>query len=328
MNSPATAAKVLVAGAIDEAARALLHARSDVDYEVLETTSEADLDARIAGLDALVLRLTPLRAETVAKADRLKVVARFGVGYDNVDLEALTRRAIPLAVVGDANAVTVAEHTLGIMIALSRQFVRLDRAVREGRYEMRHAARQRDLSGKTVLIVGFGRIGRQVAKRCAAFGMTVIAADPYVEGAEVEALGFGHVSDFRDALGQADFVTLHLPGQADGRSVMSTAEFAGMKPGASFINAARGSLVDEDALAEALTKGPLRSAGLDVTRHEPPPPDNPLLGLDNVVLTPHTAGLTEEGARRMSLVSVQNALDAIDGRLDPDLVVNKEVLKR
>jgi D-3-phosphoglycerate dehydrogenase len=328
MERPEAAAKVLVAGAIDAAGRALLEARGDVGYELLETASEADLAARIADCDALVLRLTPLRAATIAKANRLKVVARFGVGYDNVDLAALTRRGIPLALVGDANAVPVAEHTLGLMLAVSRQVVRLDSALRAGRYEARSTGRRSELRGKTVLVVGFGRIGRQVAKRCAAFDMAVIAADPRVEAAEVETLGFRHLNDFRDALAEADFVTLHLPGRADGRPLLAAAEFAAMKPGAYLVNAARGSLVDEDALAEALTSGRIGGAGLDVTRREPPPPDNPLLGLDNVVLTPHVAGLTEESARRMSLASVRNALDAIDGRLDADLVVNKEVLKR
>jgi D-3-phosphoglycerate dehydrogenase len=328
MAGSAAAAQVLVAGPVDQAALDLLEARGDVGYEQLETASVADLEARIAGLDALVLRLTPLRAETIAKADRLKVVARFGVGYDNVDLEALTRKGIPLAVVGEANAVTVAEHALGMMLAASRHFVPLDRAVREDRYELRHGAGQTELWGKTVLIVGFGRIGRQLAKRCTAFDMTVIAADPYLDGPEAEALGVAHVSDFRQALPQADFVTLHLPGRADGQPIMTAAAFERMKPGAYFINTARGSLVDEDALAQALTDGRLRGAGLDVTQQEPPQPDNPLLRLDNVVLTPHTAGLTEECTRRMSLVSLQNALDAIDGRLDPDLVVNKEVLER
>ncbi len=328
MTGSTGAPRVLVAGPVHKAALDLLEARGDVGYELRETTTVADLEARIAEIDALVLRLTPLQAETIARADRLKVVARFGVGYDNVDVEALTRKGIPLAVVGEANAVTVAEHALGMMLAASRHFIPLDRAVREDRYELRHGAGQTELWDKTILIVGFGRIGRQIAKRCAAFDMRVIAADPVLERSDAETMGVAHVSDFRDALGEADYVTLHLPGRPDGQPIMTSAEFDRMKPGAYFINTARGSLVDEEALAAALTDGRLRGAGLDVTRQEPPQPDNPLLRLDNVVLTPHTAGLTDECTRRMSLVSVQNALDAIDGRLDPDLVVNKEVLQR
>ena len=321
-------ANVLLAGAVDQAAMALLEARGDVSYEVLAQATAADLEARIAEVDALVLRLAPVREEAVAKAGRLKVISRHGVGYDNVDLAALTRRGIPLAVVGDANAVTVAEHALGLMVAITRRFVISDQAVRRCDYGTRNPAEQSELFGKTVLIVGFGRIGPLVAKRCAAFDMNIVVADPFVDGAAVRDRGFRYVENFRDALGEADFVTLHMPGLQDGRPVMAAPEFRAMKPGAYLINVARGSLLDEAALAEALTGGHLRGAGLDVTRQEPPTPDNPLLALENVIFTPHSAALTQECGRRMGLVSVQNALDAIDDCLKPDFVVNKEVLGR
>ena len=319
-------AQVLIAGSVNEGGLALLRARGDVDFEMLANPSVADLDARIADIDALVLRLTPVREETIAKADRLKVVSRFGVGYDNVDVTALTRRGIPLTVVGDANAVTVAEHTFMHMLAASRRLIAQDRAVREDRYHERGAAGKSDLWRKTVLVVGFGRIGRLVAERCAAFGMAVIVADPYAERAAVEANGYRYLEDFHDGLAEADFVTLHLPAMADGRPILAAAEFRAMKPGAFLLNVARGALVDEAALAEALESGQLRGAGLDVTREEPPSADSPLLRFDNVVLTPHSASLTEECIERMSIVSVQNALDAIDGCLKPEFVVNREAL--
>ena len=319
-------ATVLVARATDPAALALFDARDDVAYEVLETPTVEDLEARIAGLDAILLGLTPVQAPLIAKAARLKVVSRFGVGYDNVDVPALTAQGIPLTTVGEANAVTVAEHALMLMLAASRELVVHDAAVRGGDYGLRSQRKRADLWRKTVLVVGFGRIGQRVARLCAAFDMDAIVADPFVASDAVQAAGFRHVRDFRDGLGEADFVTLHMPGQPDGAPVLGPAEFAAMKPGAYLINTARGSLVDEDALAAALTRGDLRGAGLDVTREEPPAPDNPLLGLENVVLTPHIGSLTEEGVRRMAMESVQNCLDAIDGRLRPDYVVNKEVL--
>ncbi|MEE9250069.1 MAG: hydroxyacid dehydrogenase [Alphaproteobacteria bacterium] len=321
-------ANVLIAGPIHEAGQALLDARADIDYAVLSHATVADLDARIADLDGLLLRLTPLAAETIARARRLKVVARYGVGYDNVDVDALTRSGIPLAIVGEANAVPVAEQAVGLMIAATRQMVVMDRLTRNGGYDARNTAGLTELWGKTVLVVGFGRVGRLVALRCAAFDMTIVIADPYVEREAVEASGYRYVADFRDALEGADFVTLHLPANPDGSPVMGAAEFAKMKAGGYFINVARGSLVDEDALFTALTNGRLRGAGLDVMREEPPAPDCPLLTLDNVVLSPHTAALTEECSRRMSEVSVRSILDAIDGRLDAELVVNKEVLGR
>ncbi len=319
-------ANVLIEGPIHEAGYTLLDARADIDYETLRPATVADIEARIADLDGLLLRLAPFNADTIAKATRLKVVARYGVGYDRIDVAALSRSGIPLAVVGEANAVPVAEHAMGLMIAVSRQMVVMDRMTRSGQYDARNTSGLTELSGKTVLIVGFGRIGKQMVRRCAAFDMTVIVADPYVAREAVAAQGYRHVADFREALGEADFVTLHLPADADGGPVMGAAEFAKMKAGAYFINVARGALVDEDALVGALASGRLRGAGLDVTREEPPAPDSPLLRLDNVVLSPHVAALTEECVRRMSEVSVKNILDGIDGRLDPALVINREIL--
>ncbi len=297
-----------------------------MSYEVIETPTVADLEARIAEFDAILLGITPFTETTIAKATRLKVVSRFGVGYDNVDVAALTARGIPLTTVGDANAVTVAEHALMLMLAASRELVVHDAAVRGGDYAQRGQRKRADLWRKTVLVIGFGRIGRRVARLCAALDMTVIVADPLVEPAQVQAAGFRHLKDFRDGLGEADFVTLHMPGQPDGAPVLGPAEFAAMKPGAFLVNTARGSLIDEDALHEALTGGHLRGAGLDVTRQEPPQPDNPLLALENLVLTPHIGSLTEEGVARMAMESVRNCLDGIDGRLRPGYVVNQEVL--
>ena len=319
-------AKVLVDGIVHEAGRALLAARPDVEFEVLDPISVADLEARIAALDAVIVRLTQVQAETIAKAKRLKVVSRFGVGYDAIDVAALTRHGIPLTIVGDVNAVTVAEHTLGMMLAVARRLVLYDRQVHARDYTRRAAADHAELWRKTVLIVGFGRVGRRVARLCAAFDMEVIAADPLVPRRDVEEAGYGYVADFREALPAADFVTLHLPANPDGTPVMASAEFKAMKPGAIFVNAARGSLVDEQALAEACSAGRLGGAGLDVLRHEPPAPDCPLLGLDNVIMTPHSAAYTGECNRRSSLVSAQNVLDALDDRLNPELVVNREVL--
>ena len=319
-------ARVLVAGAIHEAAEALLAARPDIDYEIVPRASAADIEARIADIDGIVLRVTPFGAETIARAARLKVVSRYGVGYDTVDVAALTARRIPLAIVGEANAVPVAEHALAMMLAASRRLVAGDRAVRAGDWGARHELGTTELAGKRVLVVGFGRIGRRVAKRCAAFDMRVVVADPYAGQDEVEACGYRYLADFREALGESEFVTLHLPGNADGSALMGAAEIAAMKDGAYLVNVARGSLVDEAALAAALRHGRLAGAGLDVLAEEPPASDSPLIGLDRVVLSPHNAALTGECVRRMSQVSVRNVLDAFDGRLDPELVVNREVL--
>lgn len=319
---------VLIAGPIHDAGRALLERRDDVHCEMLRNPCVRDIDDRIEDLDAILLRLTPLRSETIEKAKRLKVVSRHGVGYDNVDVDALNRRSIPLSIVGDVNAAPVAEHAFALMLAVARKLVVLDRATRGGGYDIRHHCQLTELQAKTVLIVGYGRVGRHMARRCAAFDMKVMVADPYANAQDVVSAGYDHLDDFRDALHAADFVSLHLPGTADGEALIGAVEFERLKPGAFLINTGRGTLICEDALVQALTSGRLAGAGLDVTRNEPPDPDSPLLKLEQVILSPHCASHTEECMARMSTVSVQNLLDAIDGELDPALVVNREVLDR
>ena len=318
---------VLVAGPIHEAGRALLDQRHDVQYEILPNPCVEDIERRIDHLDAILLRLTPLKDETIGKAKNLKIVSRHGVGFDQVDVDALSRRGIPLSIVGDVNAVPVAEHAFALMLALARNLIVMDRATRNGGYGIRNDCHFVELQGKEVLIVGYGRIGRQMARRCAAFDMNVVIADPYACRNEIESAGFIHVEDFRDALQTADFVSLHLPGAQDGRPPVGEPELKRMKPGAFLINTGRGSLICEDALIRALGCGQLGGAGLDVTRDEPPAPDSPLLNLENVILSPHCASHTRECMARMSEVSVRNILDAFDGRLNPELVVNRESLE-
>jgi D-3-phosphoglycerate dehydrogenase len=318
--------KVLVCGRIHDDGLALLKARPDVDWDVLEAGAPDEVEARIAEVDAIVVRTTPIRGALLAKAKRLKVVSRHGVGYDNVDVPALSERRIPLTVVGSANSVPVAEHAMAMMLAVTRQVRVYDRAVRAGNYKVRDSLAMVELAGKTVLVVGFGRIGTRVARRCAAFDMNVIVADPFVPKRAIEGQGYRYVADFREALREADVVTFHMPGALDGEPVMGAPEFATIKRGAWLVNCARGTLIDEAALVKALGDGTLRGAGLDVTRDEPPSADHPLLKLDNVILSPHSAGSTPECFARMAVVSVRNALDALDGRLDPDMVVNPDVL--
>lgn len=317
---------VLIAGAIHEAGQALLDQRTDVRFEMLSDPRVSDINERIEDVHGIVLRLTPLPAETISRAKRLKIVSRHGVGYDNVDVDALSRQRIPLSIVGDVNAVPVAEHAFSLMLAIARKLVILDHAVRNGPYGIRNQCHLTELQDKAILIVGFGRIGRQMARRAAAFDMNVTIADPFANSDEVELAGYDYVKDFRDALPQADFVSLHLPGDTDNGALIRDAELEEMKPGAFLINTGRGTLICEDALARALTTGQLGGVGLDVTRDEPPDPNSPLLKLENIIFSPHCAAHTEECMARMSKISAQNVLDAIDGALDPELVVNREVL--
>ena len=275
----------------------------------------------------MTIRTTPLPAEVLDCAQRLKVVSRHGVGYDNIDVDALTRRRIPLAIAADANATAVAEHTLYFMLALAKQGLRYDRATREGRWAVRNSLEAVDLMGRRVLVMGFGRIGREVARRCAAFGMAVMVYDPYVQANVIEAAGdYRSVPDFEAALPETDVLTVHMPLGADSRGLIGAAELAALPPHAFVINAARGGIIDEAALHDALTSGRIAGAGLDVFDREPPPDDHPLFALPNVILTPHSAGLSKEAAVRMAISTARNVLAGIDGKLDPSMVVNREVL--
>ncbi len=297
-----------------------------VEVDIVPAPSTVDVAAKVAGADAIIARTSPITAALVAAAPRLRIVARYGVGYDNIDVPALTRRRIPLATIGDVNAMPVAEQTFALLLTLSRRVIAYDAASRDGSWKLRDSLTIWELAAKTIAIVGLGRIGKAVAKRSLAFDMKVVAVDPAVSEAVMASLGVRRVASLREALGQADIVTLHLPLSDATRNLLGAAELAAMKPGSVLINAARGGIVDEAALAAALRSGHLAGAGVDVLAQEPPPADHPLLGLDNLVISPHCAALTAECAIRMSLTCAENVLGAFDGTLDRSRVVNPEVL--
>lgn len=318
--------KVLILGKLHAAGLERLGAVAGIEIEELPDHA-AELPDRVADADAIIVRMTPIDTDLIDAAPNLRIVARHGVGYEAVDVDALTRRAIPLALVGDVNSGAVAEHTLALMLALAKRLVAYDQATRAGEFAISDSFSARELSGRTVLILGFGRIGRQVARRCAAFEMSVVVADPFVEASVVREAGYRYLGDFHDALGEADYVTVHVPKSPDTEYLIGAAELGAMKPEASVLNLSRGGIVDEAALRDALVAGRLRGAALDVFEDEPPASDNPLFALDSVVVSPHCAALTEECARRMALACAENVLAVLDGRLDPALVVNREVLE-
>ncbi|MGE0117457.1 MAG: hydroxyacid dehydrogenase [Dongiaceae bacterium] len=321
-------ANILILGRIHEAGLDILRAQPGVSFDVVATPTEPEILARAPTADAIIVRTTKLTAAAIDAAPRLKIVSRHGVGYDNVDLAALDRRGIPLTLVGNVNALAVAEHALFMMLTIAKRGIAYDRATRDGNWKLRDSFGATELAGKTLLLLGFGRIGREVAKRAQAFGMTVLAYDPYVRDAAMYAARVQPVPKLEDALPQADFVSVHLPLTPETNGIIGARQFAAMKRTAIVISTARGGLVDEAALAEALRSGTIRAAGLDVFVDEPPSSDNPLLKLDNLLLSPHSAGLTAECAMRMGEVSARNALVGLNGTLDPELVVNKHVLKR
>lgn len=316
---------ILVAGKLHPAGVALLEATPGISFKLIDEISLESYLPDLPAADALVLRTQPLTAEAIATAPRLAIVSRHGVGYDAVDVKALDARRIPLSIVGDVNSRAVAEHTLMLMLAVARRAAPHDQAVRQGIWNVRNRFETVELDGGRLLLLGFGRIGRRVAALAQAFGMSVMAHDPFVAADVMVQLGVEPAPDLLAALETADYVSLHMPGSPKG-ALIGARELAVMKPGAILVNAARGGLVDEAALDAALRRGKLRGAGLDVLESEPPPAGHPLLSNDRVLLSPHSAGLTAECAARMAVSSVQNVLDHFAGKLSPALVVNAKAI--
>lgn len=316
--------KILVIQPLRAEALALFDQRDDVTYQVVTDFSPANILRHVADADAITVRDAPLPAEVLEAAPNLRIVSRHGVGYDNVPVAYCTARNIPVTVVGDVNAISVAEQTMFLMLAAARAGTQLDAAVRAGDFAARSRLIGVELQARNLLVVGFGRIGREVAKRAAAFGMKIVVYDPYAD--RLPAADIRFVDRLEDGLALADVLTLHIPLTDASRNLVDAAALARLKPGAIVINTARGGIVDENALVAALHDGHIRAAGLDTFLQEPLPADHPLLAEERVVLSPHSAALTEESLIGMGVMTARNALAGLDGTLDPALVVNRSVL--
>jgi D-3-phosphoglycerate dehydrogenase len=315
--------KVLMVQGLHPEGVKLLAARADLEPVALQSDVEAEIAAAARDADAITVRSARITRDIIEAAPKLKIVARHGVGYDAVDVGALTARGIPLAISIHANMVPVAEHVMFMLLTLLKDAAHYDALTRAGDWGSRWNVKANDLAGKDLLIIGFGRTGSRVARRALAFEMTVHVCDPYIDQALIREAGCLPVADFRAALPAVDAVSVNCPLSEETRHMFSGAEFAAMKPSAVIVNCARGGIVDERALYAALTGGGLRGAGLDVFEAEPSPADNPLFRLKNVILSPHIAGVTVESTIRMSKQTAQNVLDCFDGRLDPEVIVKR-----
>ncbi len=318
--------KVLLLQPIHDAGLALLKERDDVDIAIASAIAEDTLIREIRDAHALIARATPVTRAMIDAAADLRVVSRHGVGYDSVDVARLTERGIPLAITIHGNALSVAEHTLYLILALAKRGFAFDQAVGRGNFDIRATLRGADIAGKSLLIVGFGRTGTRVARFARAFDMKVFVYDPYIDQSLVASAGHSRVNDYLSILPEMDMVTLHCPLTEETRGMISNRELDAMKPSAYLVNCARGGIVDEQALCAALKSRGIAGAGLDVFVREPLPGDNPLLALDNVITSPHVAGVTLEASMRMATGAAANVLAAFDGTLDPAAVVNSEVL--
>ena len=322
--------KIFITESFSQAGRSLLGERDDIEMvEFSNMISAGDFQAKLrehAPVHGVALGATRFGETELEASGDMKVVTRIGVGFDAVDVPALSRRKVPLMVAGTANSPSVAEQALFMMLTLAKRATEMHSIVIDNKWPSRLGALPYDLYGKTVLIVGFGRIGTRTAKRCQAMEMNVLIYDPYKAAADIKAAGCEPVADLDAALPRADFVSIHCPKNPETVGMFSAARLKLMKRTAYLVNTARGGIVDEPALYEALTSGKLAGAGLDVFEQEPPPAGHKLLSLPNVITAPHVAGVTVEAVDRMSAQTARNILSALDGEPIRQNVINPDVL--
>jgi D-3-phosphoglycerate dehydrogenase len=303
--------RVLVPQPIAEEGLAVLRG-SGLEVVQPPDTALATLQEHIADCQGVLVRTVQLTAELLGCAPSLRVVARHGAGYDNIDLDYCRSRGISATYAPHANTVAVAEHALGLLLAIAKNLRRCDIAIRRGSFDVRNTDYGIELDGKVLGVIGLGRIGQLVARRAAAgFGMRVIGFDPYVDPAalpdDVRALPFDEL------LATADALSVHVPLNDATRDLVGPEQFAAIKPGSYLVNCARGGVVNEQALLAALRSGKLRAAALDVFDDEPLPVTSPLVELDNVLLTPHMAAHTTESLARMAVHAAEGIVAVARG---------------
>ncbi len=303
---------VYVTQPIHEEAMTLLRAAADV---VVGFGLEAqELESVLPEVHAILVRTSPMPAGLIDRAQSLRVIARHGVGVDNIAVAAATRRGIPVLITPRANLRSVAEQVFTLAMAVSRNTVRSDRLVRDGRFIDRDQMVGRELFGARLGVIGFGRIGKEVARiATGGFGMRVLAYDPYLPHDEIRAGGAQPVESLTELLGACEFVTVHVPLTPETYGLLGPRELALMRPGSILIQTSRGGVVDESALVGVLREGRLAGAGIDVFEREPPPEDHPFFSLEQAVLTPHTAAHTRQAMRRMAVDAARGIIDVLDG---------------
>jgi len=318
--------KVLIVQPIHESGIRLL--KKEVEVILAPDSSVETVCKEIKGIHGVIVRTAPFSREIIECADKLEVIGRHGVGVDNIDIKAASERGIPVVNTPDANMVSVAEHTIGFILALAKRLVISDKATRQGNFALREEFAASDLEGKTLGIVGAGRIGSTLAKKCkAAFNMKVLAYDPYLSSEKAKEMEVSLCDSLPELLKESDFVSIHVPLTRDTEGLMGEKELKLMKPTAFLINVGRGRIVDEKALAKALKEKWIAGAASDVFSQEPPDPDNPLLKIENIILSPHMAALTKECVIRMATGAAQGVLDVLRGN-KAKYIANLDLLKK
>ncbi|HOI22865.1 D-3-phosphoglycerate dehydrogenase [bioreactor metagenome] len=317
--------RILLSEPIEAAGMAALQGKAEV--VISPDPSNETVGRLLRDADALILRTaTKVTRAMIAASPRLKVISRTGGGLNNVDIDAATEYGVVVAGVKGPQDRYVAEHAIALIMALSKQLPYLDAQTRKGNFKSRFEYKPMGVEGKTLGLVGFGRIGKIVATVAQVLGMEVLAYDPYLKPEQLQGSGIRLVETPEALLKVADFVSLHVPSTPETEKFINAKRLALMKPGAFLINTARGEIVDEGALVEALKSGRLAGAGLDVLAQEPPDPNSPLMGMQSVILSPHTAGLTREGVALLAKGAAENALAVLESKA-PSFSGNWDELK-
>jgi len=314
--------KILIINKIHESGINLLKKRDDFSFEIVENIEKKFLKNKLKEFDAITLKVFKFDSELIESAKNLKIISRHGVGYDNVDLKAVKEKNITLAITAKANAVSVAEHVFFMMLNLSRGSNMYDKLVKEENFTKKHSLNlTKELWKKKILIVGFGRIGANLIKKCKGFEMDVCVYDPYVDKKIIEQSNGKKIENIKDVIKEMDYISIHSPLTKETKNMFNLEMFKKMKKSSIIINTSRGGIVNETDLNEALNKNLIFGAGLDVFEKEPPDKNNPLLKSEKVFLSPHVSTFTDECIERMGIEVVQNIIDFFDGKLEKSKIV-------
>ncbi len=296
--------KILIIQKVHEKGMELINNHPNFDVEVTDDTSVENLKSKIKDCDGASIRIAKLSGEVINEAKNLKIISRHGVGYDNIDLKTAKERDIKIAITANANAVTVAEHVMFVLLNIAKRRELYHTTVKEGNFKDRNKLPKTiEVWKKNFLIMGFGRIGKALIKRCLGFEMNVYVYDPFVDKDIIDKLGGKKVNNIEEAVKTMDVISLHMPKNCI------------------IINAARGGIIHEEDLNKALNEDLIFGAGIDVFKQEPPENDNPLLKNDKVYLSPHTAAFTDECMTRMGVETIQNIIDYFDDTLEKSKIV-------
>ena len=314
--------KILIIQDINEKGKELLKNHPDYEFEVIEDVNDSSLKDKIIDCDGASLRTAKLPGEIINLAKKLKIISRHGVGYDNIDLETCKKKNIAITITATANAVAVAEHVMFMLLSISKRKNMYDDSVKTGNFSDRNKLpKTQEIWGKNILIAGFGRIGQCLIKRCLGFEMNVFVYDPFVSAEKIESLGGKKVEDLKKAVKTMDAISLHIPLNNETKNMINLDLLKTMKKNCIIINAARGGIINENELNQALNENLIFGAGLDVFEIEPPEKSNPLLKNDKVFLSPHTAAFTEECMIRMGKETIQNIIDFFDNKIEKSKTV-------